>query len=67
MNMRKNIHKLSALLLSVLVILTVLSPFPVKAADELTFMVDDAGLLTANDAASIESQLTDLIFIFLQV
>ena len=60
MKMRKKLHKLSTVLLSVLVILTVLSPFPVTAADELTFMVDDAGLLSADDAASIESQLTDL-------
>ena len=60
MNMRKNIHKLSALLLSVLVMLAVLSPLSVKAADELPFFVDDAGLLSSEDAASIESQLTDL-------
>ena len=60
MKMRKKIHKLSTVLLSVLVMLTVLSPFPVKAANELTFMVDDAGLLSTEDASSIESQLTDL-------
>lgn len=60
MKMRKKLHKLSTVLLSVLVILTVLSPFPVKAADELTFMVDNAGLLSTDDVASIESQLTDL-------
>ena len=60
MKMRKKLHKLSTVLLSVLVILTVLSPFPVRAADELTFMVDNAGLLSTDDAASIESQLTDL-------
>ena len=60
MKMRKKIHKLSTFLLSGLVMLTVLSPFPVKAAEELPFMVDNAGLLSTEDAASIESQLTDL-------
>lgn len=60
MNMGKKLHKLSALLLSMLAMLVVLSPFPVKAADKLTFLVDDAGLLSTEDAASIESQLTDL-------
>lgn len=60
MNMRKKIHTLSALLLSVLVMLAVFAPLPAKAADQLTFLVDDAGLLSAEDAASIESQLTGL-------
>lgn len=60
MKMRKKIHKLSTFLLSGLVMLTVLSPFPVKAAEELPFMVDNAGLLSTEDAAPIESQLTDL-------
>ena len=54
MKMRKKIHKLSTFLLSGLVMLTVLSPFPVKAAEELPFMVDNAGLLSTEDAASIE-------------
>ena len=43
-----------------LVMLTVLSPLPVKAADELPFLVDGAMLLSTEDAVSIESQLTDL-------
>ena len=60
MKMRKKIHKLSTFLLSVLVMLTILSPLPVHAADQLTYLVDDAGLLSSEDAASIESQLTDL-------
>lgn len=60
MKIRKRLHKLSAVLLSLLVMLTILSPLPVHAADQLTFLVDDAGLLSSEDAASIESQLTDL-------
>ena len=60
MKMRKNLHKLSTFLLSMLVMLTVLSPLPVKAADELPFLVDGAMLLSTEDAVSIESQLTDL-------
>lgn len=60
MNIRKKLHKLSALLLSALVMLVVFAPLPAKAADQLTFLVDDAGLLSAEDAASIESQLTGL-------
>lgn len=60
MNMRNKIHKLSALLLSVLVMLVVFAPLPVAAADQLTFLVDDAGLLSAEDATSIESQLAAL-------
>ena len=60
MKMRKNLHKLSTFLLSMLVMLTVLSPLPVKAADHPAFLVDDAGLLSSEDAASIETQLADL-------
>lgn len=60
MKIRKRLHKLSAVLLSLLVMLTILSPLPVHAADQLTYLVDDAGLLSSEDAASIESQLTDL-------
>lgn len=60
MKIRKRIHKLSAVILSLLVILTILSPFPVHAADDLTFLVDGAGLLSAEEAASIESQLANL-------
>lgn len=60
MKMRNILHKLSTVLLSVPVMLTVLSPLPVKAADERSFMVDDAGLLSTEDTASMESQLADL-------
>ena len=60
MKIRNRLHKLSIVFLSLLVMLTILSSVIVHVADELTFLVDDAGLVSSEDAASIESQLTDL-------
>lgn len=60
MKMRKTIHKLGTFVLSVMIMLAVLSPLHLKAADEPAFLVDEAGLLSAEEAADIESQLTDL-------
>ena len=60
MKMRKTIHKLGTFVLSLLIIITVLSPLNLKAADKLTFLVDEAGLLSAEEAADIESQLACL-------
>ena len=44
MKMRKNIHKLGALLLSALMLLTVLSPLRAMAAETGPFLVDGAVL-----------------------
>ena len=60
MKMRKNIHKLGALLLSALMLLTVLSPLGTMAAEKRPFLVDGSGLLSAEEAADIETELTDL-------
>ncbi|MDD7176482.1 MAG: TPM domain-containing protein [Lachnospiraceae bacterium] len=60
MKMRKNIHKVGTFVLSLLIMLAVLSPLNLKAADELAFLVDEAGLLSAEEAADIESKLSGL-------
>ena len=60
MKMRKNIHKVGTFVLSLLIMLAVLSPLHLKAADELAFLVDEAGLLSAEEAADIESKLSGL-------
>lgn len=60
MKLRKNIHKFHKILLTALIMLCVITPFPVKAASDLPFLVDDAGLVSAEDASSIESELGNL-------
>ena len=60
MEMKKNRHILPTLLICVLLIVTLIPPVSALAADAGYYFVDDAGLLTDEQAASIESQLSEL-------
>lgn len=58
--MRNQLHKLNAVLLSLLAVMIVLAPLHVKAAEKLPFLVDGAGLLSEEEAADIETKMTEL-------
>ena len=60
MKKNKKIHSLRAFLLSVMIVLTVLSPLSIKAEENKTYFVDDAGLVSAIQAEDLENRLEEL-------
>lgn len=60
MKTKKNRHLLQGLLICILLVFTILSPVTASASDTGHFFVDDAGLLTDEQAETLESQLSEI-------
>lgn len=60
MKTKKNRRILQALLICLLLVFTILPPITASAADAGYFFVDDAGLLTDEQGAALESQLSEI-------
>ena len=60
MKTKKNSRILQALLICILLVFTILPPITARAADAGYFFVDNAGLLTDEQAAALESQLSEI-------
>ena len=58
--MRKRIHRIQALLLTVMLMLMMFSPVGVKAEEEQRFMLDYAGLISQEQSAELETKLDEL-------